>query len=223
MSAAVSNTGNGGMKRSADQSNLNSTNSLNGDAAGAGADSTAASMSPPPPEKRSYIVVESPVKLDKISSAEDLDIKVLRIQNKNLSERLIQRQKLEYELREKINQLQNRKAEDDQKIYLIDRYWTQLDEDMRLILDRFDSTSTENSSCSGESDKMSGQTVRKFLSKLNDWDKEEIDLLLVERVKFTNQTVAKLVENYDRLVTKKDLYYRELASQGFKNSLFFCL
>ena len=118
-----------------------------------------------------------------------MDIKVLRIQNKNLSERLIQRQKLEAELRERINQLQNRKAEDDNKFYLIDRYWTQLDEDLRIMLERFDTESLPD---------YSSQSVRKFLSKLNDWDKDEMDDLLAERVKFTTQTVAKLVSNYDR-------------------------
>ena len=64
----------------------------------------------------------------------------MRIQNKHLSERLIQRQKLEADLREKIELLQTRKTSDDSKLCIIDRYWTQLDEDLDLLLERFDSS-----------------------------------------------------------------------------------
>ena len=130
-----------------------------------------------------------------------MDIRVLRIQNKNLSERLLQRQKLEAELREKIDSLLNRKAADDSKICIFDRYWTQLDEDLRLMLERFDSACAAAAAASEDAAKesgASGKAVRNFLSKLNDWDKAEIDDKLKERVKFTTQTVSKLVTNYDR-------------------------
>ena len=162
---------------------------------------------------------------------EDLDIKVLRIQNKNLSERLLQRQRLESDLRERIDQLQNRKAADDSKLCIVDRYWTQLDEDMRLMLERFDETAAhsfqdvddgssnksnkENSGGGGpaatsgvgqskttvgnNNNKASSSSVRQFLSKLNDWDRSELDESLKERVKFTTQTLGKLITNYERL------------------------
>ncbi|RNA44393.1 E3 ubiquitin- ligase Bre1 isoform X2 [Brachionus plicatilis] len=178
------------------------------------------SISPPPPEKRSFIVVESPIKLDTISSSEDLDIKVLRIQNKNLSERLLQRQKLEADLREKIDKLQNKKASDDNKMCIIDRYWTQLDEDLRLMLERFDSESGKEAcepigekTSKAESTKLSSQMVRNFLSKLNDWDKCEIEDSLKERVKFTTQTVAKLVAVYDRMTKKNELFLKDLRTK----------
>lgn len=121
---------------------------------------------------------------------------MLRLQNKNLSERLLQRQKLEAELREKITRLQGRKVDDDTKLCVFDRFWTQLDEDLRLLLERFDSAS----SCDNvdTADSSSKSHMRKFLAKLNDWDKKEIEEVLVERIKFTTQAVAKLVTNYDR-------------------------
>ena len=151
-----------------------------------------------------------------------------------MSERLLMRQKLETELREKITRLENRKVDDDNTLCLIDRFWTQLDEDLRIMLERFDSESINNqesktTSSGGQTDdasssssggsggggsggdvKSSCQAVRRFLAKLSDWDKEEIEELLAERVKFTTQTVAKLVLNYDRLTKKKDLYFKEL-------------
>lgn len=151
---------------------------------------------------------------------------MLKIQNKNLSERLIQRQKLESDLRDKIDQLQNRKVTDDGKLCIIDRYWTQLDEDLRLMLERFDETaeslenvtaagkenelvassSNEQQSKQGSSSSASGQNVknfshavRNFLAKLNDWDKSELEDSLKERVKFTTQCLSKLMSNYERL------------------------
>ena len=240
MSAAVSSTAGNGMKRSAatmnsdpstETSSSSSSNNNNNNAEMSGENS------PPPPEKKSFIVVESPIKLGTISSSEDLDIKVLRIQNKNLSERLVQRQRLESELREKINKLQNRKVDDDNKLCLIDRFWTQLDEDLRIMLERFDSdvnnSSSSSSSSNGQQEnnsksetsqenqitKCSSQAVRKFLAKLNDWDKDEIEQVLNERVKFTTQTVAKLVSNYDRLIKKKDLYFKEVLVKESDNEL----
>lgn len=139
---------------------------------------------------------------------------MLRIQNKNLSERLVQRQKLEAELKDKIDALQSRKIADDNKLCIIDRYWTQLDEDMRLILERFDATeklnesntdsksgskqtSSNNNNKDGKLGSNSSQ-ASKFLAKLNEWDKVELEENLKERVKFTTQTVAKLITNYER-------------------------
>lgn len=218
-----------GIKRTASSALADAPSpSSSGGGTGAGTSSNVMMMkeeadSPPPPEKRSFIVIESPIKLETVSSAEDLDIKVLRIQNKNLSERLLQRQRLESDLRERIDQLQNRKAADDSKLCIVDRYWTQLDEDMRLMLERFDETAAnsfqdvddgssnksnkENSggpATSGQSktsqtgSNNSKASVRQFLSKLNDWDRSELDESLKERVKFTTQTLGKLITNYER-------------------------
>lgn len=132
----------------------------------------------------------------------------------------MQRQKLEADLRERIDQLQNRKVADDSKLCIVDRYWTQLDEDMRLMLERFDETANtlnldddsksssnnnnsnnnkENSSAqSSKSSVGKSSSVRQFLSKLNDWDRSELDESLKERVKFTTQTLSKLITNYER-------------------------
>ena len=149
-----------------------------------------------------------------------MDVKVLRIQNKNLSERLVQRQKLEAELKEKIEHLQNRKASDDGKLCIVDRYWTQLDEDLRYILERFDcnttidlvdtdgslasSSNSNKTNSSGNTinkeNQSSNQSLRNFLAKLKEWDKVDLEENLKERVKFTTQTVSKLVSNYDRYI-----------------------
>lgn len=73
------------------------------------------------------------------------------------------------------------------------------------MLERFDSESGKEAcdpigekASKNDSTKFSSQLVRNFLSKLNDWDKCEIEDSLKERVKFTTQTVAKLVTVYER-------------------------
>lgn len=75
MSAAVPCTSNG-IKRSATNALLSDTSSTSG---GSGLNSSeyfnlnkstsSQSISPPPPEKRSFIVIESPLKLETIASA----------------------------------------------------------------------------------------------------------------------------------------------------------
>jgi hypothetical protein len=166
-------------------------------------------------------------------SKEDLDIKVLRIQNKHMSDRLLQRQKLEANLRDKIEKLQNRKVADDNKLCIFDRYWTQLDEDLGVLLERVatsdmstdmsikkEESSSSNARIKNEepedgeygddSDQMHVDTIstttdpkctnfRNFLAKLENWDRVDLEENLKERVKFTTQTVAKLMTNHERL------------------------
>lgn len=175
--STTTNTNTNGVKRSANSisSDRSSSNSLS-----------------PPPEKKSLLSIE-PLKIEKVESAEDLDIKVLRIQNQKLSERLESRQKLETELREKIVQLENRKTNDDAKLCIFDRYWTQLDDDLMRLLERFDTSNIDTPS------KCSSESVRNYLLKLiQDWDKSEIESHLKERVKFTTQAIGKLVCAFDK-------------------------
>lgn len=89
--------------------------------------------------------------------------------------------------------LENRKLRDDNRLCTMDRYWTQLDEDLRLILERFDSDNCDK--------KATNPSVRNFLLKLNDMDKVEMEETLKDRIKFTTQTVAKLITNYDKYVS----------------------
>ena len=229
-SAAVPCTSNGGLKRTAANA-LASTDSTPATTFPPNHNNNRTMSTSPPPEKRSFIVIESPLKLGTIASAEDLDIKVLRIQNKNLSESLLKRQKLEADLRAKIDSLQNRKAADDNKLCIFDRYWTQLDEDLRLMLERFHSFTNNNNSNSNnnnnnnnndsndaDSNEASTTTtttttklssaVRTFLNKINDWDKVEMEDKLKERVKFTTESVSKLMEHYDRQSKRYENYFK---------------
>lgn len=72
------------------------------------------------------------------TSEEDLDLGLLRMQNRRLTERLRIRRRAEDDLRTRLEQLEKKQLDGDTKLYVINRYWNQLNEDMRLILQRFD-------------------------------------------------------------------------------------
>lgn len=57
------------------------------------------------------------------------------------------RQRTEAELRQRIEQLEKRQMQDDAVLNVINRYWNQLNEDVRILLQRFDAeTADENES-----------------------------------------------------------------------------
>lgn len=115
-----------------------------------------------PPMKK---VQFEPVRLGPISTMEDLDIKILQYQNKKLGQvtiilyiplynykiidylyifqRLEQRNRLEVELRNRIEQLEKRQTQDDSVLNVVNRYWNQLNEDIRVLLQRFDAETAD--------------------------------------------------------------------------------
>lgn len=87
-----------------------------------------------PPAKKIHV---EPYSIGAISSQEEMDIKVLRFQNKKLVERLDRRSALENDLRGRIERLQQRQNTDEYVLGLMNQYWTQLEEDLRILLERF--------------------------------------------------------------------------------------
>ncbi|XP_053552751.1 E3 ubiquitin-protein ligase BRE1B-like [Bombina bombina] len=88
-------------------------------------------------EKTTTTLIE-PIRLGGISSTEEMDMKVLQFKNKKLAERLEQRQGVEDELREKIEKLEKRQATDDATLLIVNRYWSQLDENVQQLLKSYD-------------------------------------------------------------------------------------
>ncbi|TFJ98875.1 CKLF-like MARVEL transmembrane domain-containing protein 5 [Platysternon megacephalum] len=88
-------------------------------------------------EKTTTTLIE-PIRLGGISSTEEMDLKVLQFKNKKLAERLEQRQAFEDELRERIEKLEKRQATDDATLLIVNRYWSQLDENVQVLLRGYD-------------------------------------------------------------------------------------
>ncbi|XP_077996281.1 E3 ubiquitin-protein ligase BRE1A-like [Glandiceps talaboti] len=92
------------------------------------------SQSEEPPNKKTLV---DPVQIGPVSSQEEMDIKVLKFQNKKLAERLDIRKSVEEDLRDRIQRLERRQANDEAVLCLLNRYWSQLDEDVGVLLKRF--------------------------------------------------------------------------------------
>lgn len=149
-----------------------------------------------PPQKK---VQFEPVRIGPISTLEEMDIKVLQFQNKKLAQRLEQRNRVETELRQRIEQLEKRQTQDDAVLNVVNRYWNQLNEDIRVLLQRFDAETADESENKNE-----GEATTSFLLQLSTWDKEELDDKLANRVQVSKRAVAKVIQAFDRLMQRNE-------------------
>ncbi|XP_062369522.1 E3 ubiquitin-protein ligase BRE1A isoform X1 [Cinclus cinclus] len=191
-----------------------------------------------PPEKKAGVedlgtTVET-IKLGGVSSTEELDIRTLQTKNRKLAEMLDQRQAIEDELREHIEKLERRQATDDASLLIINRYWNQFDENIRIILKRFDldqglgdllserkalvvpepePDSDSNQERKDERERGEGlEPAFSFLATLASSTSEEIESQLQERVESSRRAVAQIVTMYDKLQEKLDVLSHKLNS-----------
>lgn len=66
------------------------------------------------------------------------------------TQRLEQRKRLEEDLRSRIEQLEKRQTQSDDVLTVINRYWNQFNEDIRLMLQRFDAETADESETRSE-------------------------------------------------------------------------
>ncbi|OWK50821.1 E3 ubiquitin-protein ligase BRE1A [Lonchura striata] len=165
---------------------------------------------------------------------EELDIRTLQTKNRKLAEMLDQRQAIEDELREHIEKLERRQATDDASLLIINRYWNQFDENIRIILKRFDldqglgdllserkalvvpepePDSDSNQERKDERERGEGlEPAFSFLATLASSTSEEIESQLQERVESSRRAVAQIVTMYDKLQEKVDVLSHKLNS-----------
>lgn len=153
------------------------------------------SGSQPPIKKVQF----EPILIGPISTLEEMDMKVLQFQNKKLAQRLEQRHRVETELRQRIEQLEKRQMQDDAVLNVVNRYWNQLNEDIRVLLQRFDAETADESENKNES-----EATTSFLMQLSSWDKEELDDKLANRVQVSKRAVSKVVQAFDRLSQRNE-------------------
>ncbi|XP_052862746.1 E3 ubiquitin-protein ligase Bre1 isoform X2 [Anopheles cruzii] len=149
-----------------------------------------------PPIKKVHF---EPHLIGPISTLEEMDIKVLQFQNKKLAQRIEQRIRCESELRSRIEQLEKRQTQDDAVLNVVNRYWNQLNEDIRVLLQRFDAETADESENKNEN-----EVTTSFLMQLATWDKEELDDKLANRVQVSKRAVAKIVQVFDRLMQRNE-------------------
>ncbi|CAL4111468.1 unnamed protein product, partial [Meganyctiphanes norvegica] len=163
------------------------------------------STSAPAPKKVQF----DPVQLGSISTLEEMDMKTLRFQNHKLVQRLEQRKRAEEELKGRIEQLEKRQTQSDDVLTVINRYWNQFNEDIRLMLQRYDAETADESETKNES-----EATTSFLTQLSTWDREELDEKLVNRVQVSKRAVAKIVQAFDRLHQRNEKVSRALKGEA---------
>ncbi|XP_072295691.1 E3 ubiquitin-protein ligase BRE1A [Eucyclogobius newberryi] len=178
--------------------------------------------------------VETVIKLGGVSNSEEQDIKALQTKNRKLGESLDQRQVIEDELRERIERLETRQATDDASLLILNRYWNQLDENIRLITRRYDLSSPEPEKSPGSEGRTlkpetpepdgdsnqerakdrghQGETTNSFLATLASSSSEEMEAELQERLESTQKLANRVVEIYDALKNTLDQMTTEMDS-----------
>lgn len=130
---------------------------------------------------------------------------------------------MEAELRQRIEQLEKRQMKDDAVLNVVNRYWNQLNEDIRVLLQRFDAeTADESENKSKWEDRAisfgnniifincvmsyidESEATTSFLMQLSSWDKEELDDKLANRVQVSKRAVSKVVQAFDRLSQRNE-------------------
>uniref|UniRef100_A0A5K3EVT3 E3 ubiquitin protein ligase n=1 Tax=Mesocestoides corti TaxID=53468 RepID=A0A5K3EVT3_MESCO len=152
-----------------------------------GSGETAASV---PAPKRPFLSGSELVLFSRVRSLEELDKRTLQLQNKKLYEALTEKRSAIGDLRQRIEQLENRQAKDDALLCVVNRYWNQLDEDCLLLLQR----------CEVDVDEKVSNSADSFLKQLASWEKEEVPEKLQQRVHFSKRIIARLLTSYERLV-----------------------
>ncbi|XP_071373423.1 E3 ubiquitin-protein ligase BRE1A isoform X3 [Centroberyx affinis] len=178
--------------------------------------------------------VETVIKLGGVSNSEEQDIKALQAKNRKLGEALDQRQVIEDELRERIERLETRQATDDASLLILNRYWNQFDENVRLIGRRYDQSNSEpekSPAAEGRSLKPDtpepdgdsnqerakdrghqGETATSFLAMLASSSSEEMEAELQERVESSQKQANRVVEIYESLKSTVDQLKTEVDS-----------
>ncbi|XP_069088997.1 E3 ubiquitin-protein ligase BRE1A [Pleurodeles waltl] len=192
-----------------------------------------------PPEKKAAVEdsgtkVET-IKLGGVSSTEELDIRTLQTKNRKLADMLDQRQAIEDELREHIEKLERRQATDDASLLLVNRYWSQFDENIKIILKRYDMEQgladllsegkktlvvpepepDSDSNQERKDERVEGhlEPAFSFLATLASSSSEEIETQLQERVESSRRAVAQIVAVYDKMQARVETLSLNLNSK----------
>ncbi|NP_001106332.1 ring finger protein 20 L homeolog [Xenopus laevis] len=191
-----------------------------------------------PPEKKAAVedsgtTVET-IKLGSVSSTEEQDLRTLQLKNKKLAGMLDQRQAIEDELRDRIETLERRQATDDASLLIVNRYWSQFDENIGILLGRYDldqdlgeflterkalvlpepEPDSDSNPERKENERGEGlwEAPLSFLATLASSSSEEIESQLQERVESSRRAVSRIVLVYDRLHDQLDHLSKKLNS-----------
>uniref|UniRef100_A0A8R1U064 E3 ubiquitin protein ligase n=1 Tax=Onchocerca volvulus TaxID=6282 RepID=A0A8R1U064_ONCVO len=169
-------------------------------------DSPGASADEPLYSKRRLVEFE-PVRICSVSGTSDIDAKVLAVQHYKLSERFRLKERQTTQLQHRVEQLESRQAQDDAMMCIINRFWNLFDENVRILLQRFDA----ETAVEGEI-RMECEETKSFLAKLAHWDDEETEEKLKQRVEFSRRAISKLIQVFDHITQRNEKIAEMIAS-----------
>ena len=104
--------------------------------------------------------------------------------------------------------MEKRQTQDDATINVINRYWNQLNEDIRVLLQRFDAETGDELEKKGES-----ESTTSFLTALSTWHKEELDEKLANKVQVSQRAVEKIIQVFDHLLQRNEKISKALRGE----------
>jgi E3 ubiquitin-protein ligase BRE1 len=170
------------------------------------ADSSEGSSEPPTKKASGFLLSSNPITKGAVSTEEELDIKVLKVQNARLYTSLEERKSQEEEFKGRLARTERIHKNDQNIISAMNISWNQLDEDVTLMLQRFQSISQE------EPPGMSETTVA-FLEKLSNRTSKGIQEECGKRVMHTGIMVKKLVKALE-VILLRSLDISEMVKVG---------
>ncbi|GAV03924.1 hypothetical protein RvY_14288 [Ramazzottius varieornatus] len=130
-----------------------------------------------------------------VANLEEMEVKVLKFQNRKLTEKVEELNEREERHRKEIAQLKERSSQTDTEIFLINRYTKSLDEHAKTLLKRFETDDTAEN----ESSEHPSSPVTAFVSILSTLDVDEQGKQLSGRAQDMQNLVAKLVQMYENV------------------------
>ncbi|XP_068677983.1 E3 ubiquitin-protein ligase BRE1B-like [Montipora foliosa] len=141
----------------------------------------------PPAKKQALTKMIPPVNIGAVSTEDEMNLKVLKFQNKKLGERLEELKGEEEKLKEQVEELKKQRQSDLNIISVINRHWMQLDEDIKTILQRYEGVVEE------DSEQTSNEATLSYLDYLANLDSEHVRQEVAKRSAATKEHTKKLL------------------------------
>ncbi|CAL8124664.1 unnamed protein product [Orchesella dallaii] len=143
-----------------------------------------------------------PIQIGRVSSLEEINSEVLKFQHEKMKQRLQQRQKTEEELHKRIERLETQLHEKTVLFNGINRYWSLLDEDLLIVIRKFDAEGTSlNDLGAGEailSEECQAEAA-KCLAPFQNNCNNELDAVLTQRVQASRLSIVKIQKVFENL------------------------
>ncbi|XP_048583157.1 E3 ubiquitin-protein ligase BRE1B isoform X2 [Nematostella vectensis] len=143
-----------------------------------------------PPKKFMTKMIPT-VSIGPCSTEDEMNMKVLKFQNKKLCERLEEMKAEEERLHEKLNSAKEQRTSDLEILSVINRHWIQLDEDVTTLLQRYEGCVPEELSDQNE-------TAQSYLETLSQVSSGQVKEEVAKRAKSSRKCVEKILSYLEK-------------------------